>query len=155
MLNANSISSQQIQRTEWAFFWNREVPVVTDSGKTVRPRGLQSFDSPSNPPFLLLKSSYVLNVCIGRGKKRTHTCMMLIYSFIICRGSVLKCCVWIRYSLQDSCQGSRRILISHRGETEAVLSLRQGRGNSCIFEEFSLVHWSITSLSGLCYDNWA
>lgn len=46
----------------------------------------------------------------------THICMTLIYSFIICGDGVLKCCVWIGYSLQDSCQDSRKILTSHKGK---------------------------------------
>lgn len=64
--------------------------------------------------------------------------MMLLYSFIICRDSILKCCVWLRYS---------RILVKAVGKfwfhikgNWGSVSLRQHRGKPCIFEEFTLVH---------------
>lgn len=56
-----------------------------------------------------------MSVLVGK-KDDTHLYDAYIYSFIICRDGVLKCCVWIGFSLQDSCQDSRRILTSHKGK---------------------------------------
>ena len=112
MLNANSISLQQSQRTEWAFFLKQSSPSCYRLCKMVRPKGLQSFDSSSCSPFLLLKCLYILHVSISRKKIKGQKFAWCLYTQYLQR--LRKNAVYVPGTHSKTCQGSRQILISHK-----------------------------------------